>query len=162
MGPLLRPSLKGRQPAEQRQLYLYAGGSGIQERHGLSRDAARDGLVAGEYPDLRRAEPAGAALQPDESGNGQTAARVSDDRLRELLRERVRRIFTIAAIHEDQVLILGAFGCGTFRNPPDIVADAFYSVMQDFSGYFETVEYAVYCPQRDRTNLEVFRRTMQK
>lgn len=29
-------------------------------------------------------------------------------------------------------------------------------------GYFETIEYAVYCTERDRINLEMFRRIMQK
>ena len=42
-----------------------------------------------------------------------------------LLKTHIRRIFKVAALEGNEVLILGAFGCGTFRNPPDVVADVF-------------------------------------
>ncbi len=51
--------------------------------------------------------------------------------------------------------MLGAFGCGAFRNPPEIVADIFNSLIRNYS--FETVEFAVYC-KNDKTNFETFKR----
>lgn len=42
---------------------------------------------------------------------------------------RIERIFRIAAANQAEVLILGAFGCGAFCNPPEIVAKAFQTVL---------------------------------
>lgn len=60
------------------------------------------------------------------------------------------------------MLILGAFGCGAFRNPPELVAKVFYDVMQDYLYYFETIEYAVYHTEREIANYEAFSRVMKK
>ena len=73
---------------------------------------------------------------------------------------RIRRIFEVAVVNENEVLILGAFGCGAFRNPPEIVAKVFYNVMQDYLGCFDTIEYAVYHTERELANYEAFKKIM--
>ena len=60
------------------------------------------------------------------------------------------------------MLILGAFGCGAFRNPPEIVAKVFNTVMQDYLCYFDTIEYAVYHTEREVANYEAFYKTIMK
>ena len=45
--------------------------------------------------------------------------------LGDLFRSRIRNIFNAAIDNDIRVLILGAFGCGAFKNPPEIVAQAF-------------------------------------
>ena len=45
------------------------------------------------------------------------------------------------------MLILGAFGCGAFQNPPEVVARAYKEVL----AVFETGEFAVYCLKREQT-----------
>ena len=67
----------------------------------------------------------------------------------------------MAVANENEVLILGAFGCGAFRNPPEIVAKVFYNVMQDYLCYFDTIEYAVYHTEREVTNYEAFEKVMK-
>jgi uncharacterized protein (TIGR02452 family) len=57
-------------------------------------------------------------------------------------------------------LILGAFGCGAFRNPPEIVAKVFYNVMQDYLEYFDAIEYAVYHTEREVANYGAFQKIM--
>ena len=52
-------------------------------------------------------------------------AKITKQGLWALLKTHIRRIFKVAALEGNEVLILGAFGCGTFRNPPDVVADVF-------------------------------------
>ncbi len=91
---------------------------------------------------------------------GTTAAKISATELEKLLTSRVRRIFEVAVANGNEVLILGAFGCGAFRNPPELVAKVFRNVMQDYLGYFETIEYAVYHTEREIANFEAFSKEM--
>ena len=92
---------------------------------------------------------------------GTTAAKITPTELEKLLTSRVRRIFEVAIANGNEVLVLGAFGCGAFRNPPEIVAKVFRNVMQDYLSYFETIEYAVYHTEREIANFEAFSRTMK-
>ena len=87
---------------------------------------------------------------------GDTAAKITPADLEKLLTARIKRIFEIAARERNQVLVLGAFGCGAFRNPPAIVAKVFYDVMQDYMCHFETIEYAVYHTEKEVENYEAF------
>ena len=87
---------------------------------------------------------------------GIRAANIMPSELEQLLTARIRRIFEIAVANGNEVLILGAFGCGAFRNPPEIVAKVFHDVMQDYLCYFDAIEYAVFHTERERINYEAF------
>lgn len=89
-------------------------------------------------------------------GDGE-AIRISKDELYRLHKQRARRILTVAAQHEADVLILGAFGCGAFRNDPHVVARAYHDVLPEFSRHFRTIEFAVYCPPYDDSNYRAFK-----
>ena len=91
---------------------------------------------------------------------GYKQVKVTPAELETLLTTRIRRIFEVAVANKNEVLILGAFGCGAFRNPPEIVANVFYNVMQDYLGYFDTIEYAVYHTEREISNYEEFQKIM--
>lgn len=54
-------------------------------------------------------------------------------------------------------MILGAFGCGAFGNPPEIVALAASAALKDFESDFKAVEFAIYSKTK-RWNYEEFRR----
>lgn len=92
-------------------------------------------------------------------GSGQPA-RVTADELLKLHKSRGRRILSCAAFNGVDILVLGAFGCGAFRNPPEIVAQAYRDILGEFAHTFEMVEFAVYCSPRDRTNFDVFRQML--
>lgn len=92
-------------------------------------------------------------------GSGQPA-RVTADELLKLHKSRGRRILSCAASNGVDILVLGAFGCGAFRNPPEIVAQAYRDILGEFAHAFEKVEFAVYCSPRDRTNFDVFRQML--
>ena len=76
-----------------------------------------------------------------------------ENQYRAVMTKRIKRILDVASKEKVEVLILGAFGCGAFHNPPEIVADIFASLIRDYD--FESVEFAVFC-RDDTTNFEVF------
>lgn len=82
----------------------------------------------------------------------------TEEELMRLHAHRWRCILSAAAAYEADVLILGAFGCGVFANPPELVAEAFNSALEDFRHHFETIEFAVYSPYPNSPNYLAFRR----
>ena len=62
-----------------------------------------------------------------------------------LFKSRIRNILEAAIDNEVDVLILGAFGCGAFGNPPEVVARAFREVLAQrrYSTAFARVVFAI-------------------
>lgn len=87
---------------------------------------------------------------------------LSDDELTRVHRKRDRRIFDVAVQNKVDVLVLGAFGCGAFRNSPTVVADAMLSLAKEYEHAFKTIEFAVYCPPFDDTNYRIFAERAKK
>lgn len=88
--------------------------------------------------------------------DGRVRVNISNSALKDLHVKRMRRILDIAAAKGNEVIILGAFGCGAFKNPPEIVADAMKQVANQYRFRFKTIEFAVYCSPRDDRNYQVF------
>ncbi len=105
-------------------------------------------------PNLR--ERPGNAMNP---GAG-SPVRLSRQDIYSLHTQRARKILSVAALHDIDVLILGAFGCGAFCNPPEVVASAYRDVLPEFARAFSTVEFAVYCTLQDDANYQAFHRTL--
>lgn len=97
-------------------------------------------------------------LRPDRNGNMQV--HINNKELFDLHVKRIRRILTIAAMKENAVVILGAYGCGAFRNPPGVVASAMRQVIEEFRYHFRIIEFAVYCSPRDEQNYQVFKQIL--
>ena len=77
-----------------------------------------------------------------------------------LLAERAGRVLAVAAHHGVQTLVLGAWGCGVFRNDPATVARVFRGHLLDggvFEGRFARVVFAVYDTSSAKTTLTAFR-----
>lgn len=94
-------------------------------------------------------------------GAGTKPAKLSQKELKEIHLKRGRRIFEIAKAHGNEVLILGAFGCGAFRNPPFVVAQSYRELVEEYKQDFDVIEFAVYCPPRDTENYDVFKRVIR-
>ena len=62
-----------------------------------------------------------------------------------LFKNRIRNILEVAMDHEVEVLILGAFGCGVFGNPPKVVARAFREVLSErrYGSAFRRIVFAI-------------------
>jgi len=78
------------------------------------------------------------------------------EELERIFMKRIEMIFKVAAKHGIEVLILGAFGCGIFRNPPDLVAKAFEKVLQRYISGFQVIEFAVYSSTVHDKNYRAF------
>ncbi len=89
--------------------------------------------------------------------DGQQAVRVNDNDLFILHEKRLRRILDVAIAEGNEVVILGAFGCGAFANNPKTVALAAKKVIADYAYAFKQIEFAVYCSPRDESNYEIFK-----
>ncbi|WP_033338179.1 TIGR02452 family protein [Catenuloplanes japonicus] len=67
----------------------------------------------------------------------------STDEIDTVLATRARRVLEVAAHHAERRLVLGAWGCGVFRNSPAAVADAFATALDALPGRFDRVVFAV-------------------
>ncbi len=97
-------------------------------------------------------------LRPDRFGN--VRVRISKDDLFQLHVKRMRRILNIACEKGNDVVILGAYGCGAFQNPPEVVAAAMKKAVEEYRYHFRTIEFAVYCSPRDDQNYRVFQKIL--
>ena len=78
--------------------------------------------------------------------------------LKELLKGRIKNIFEAAIDNDVEVIILGAFGCGAFKNPPEVVAKAFYEVIEEnnYSNYFKKIVFAIKRNNASNINFHAF------
>ncbi len=74
---------------------------------------------------------------------------------------RIERIFQVAIKNHTDVLILGAFGCGAFKNPPRMVSGIFSIYTKKYRNYFDVIEYAVYHREHEIKNYEAFEKEMR-
>lgn len=92
------------------------------------------------------------------TGDGIKRVKILDEDLYKLHVKRLTRILDIAAAAGNEVVVLGAFGCGAFENNPEIVARASKDVIAKYLKKFKVIEFAIYCSPRDQQNYEIFNR----
>lgn len=85
------------------------------------------------------------------------AVHILPGNLQRLHEQRARAIFAVAASHDADILVLGAFGCGAFRNDPRTVAKAYANVLKDCCCYFDLIEFAIFCRDFETENYDAFR-----
>lgn len=111
------------------------------ERYGLIETPFAVSIItapapnAGEY--LRR-EPGGTA------------------HVRAALERRAAQVLAVARAEGHACVLLGAWGCGVFRNDPAEVADVFGNALTEAGGAFERVVFAVYDRRPGQTTLRAF------
>ena len=69
---------------------------------------------------------------------------IADD-LVEIVRNKIRTILRIGLVHGHDSLVLGALGCGAFRNPPAHVAQLFHEVFleKEFADKYRRIVFAI-------------------
>ncbi len=75
------------------------------------------------------------------------------------LRRRAGMVLAVARENGHRSLLLGAWGCGVFRNKPEMVADAFGTWIESpvFHGCFEQICFAILDRSRDQETLNAFK-----
>ncbi|MHA7580261.1 TIGR02452 family protein [Paenibacillus vandeheii] len=68
-----------------------------------------------------------------------------DQQIESVMKGRIRYILDVAALHGHQTIVLGAYGCGVFKNDPAKVAEYFHDVLvrEGFKHSFERIVFAV-------------------
>ena len=84
---------------------------------------------------------------------------LTDEELYNIHVKRARNILNVAVKNENEYLILGAFGCGAFRNNPEIVAKAYKDVLQDYMYCFKVIDFAI-IDGKYSNNYEIFKRIL--
>ena len=80
---------------------------------------------------------------PDQRYDGERTYCPSDRELYDVFYERFCRIYDIAALHQADAVITGAFGCGAFGNPPEVVARAAKAATAKYLYHFSDIEFAI-------------------
>lgn len=92
---------------------------------------------------------------------GETLRRdaASGPQIEATLRRRAAYVLALARDQKHRRLLLGAWGCGVFRNDPAMVADAFGAHLEspDFAGAFNAVTFAVLDRSKQKATLQTFR-----
>jgi len=70
---------------------------------------------------------------------------------------KIESIFKTAIYHGHDSLVLGALGCGVFKNPPKQVAEIFKQMVDKYGWYFKKIGFAILVVRdKDKTNLAMF------
>lgn len=81
---------------------------------------------------------------------------INEDRLFSIFCKRIDLVFNTALSHNIDTIILGAWGCGAFKNPPETVAKAFKKIIDEkYQTAFNNIVFAI--KNSNNNNLEVFK-----
>lgn len=96
------------------------------------------------------------------TGDGYKKIKMADKDLLALHEKRLTRILDIALEEKNEVVILGAFGCGAFENNPRVVALAAKNMIEKYLYSFKTIEFAIYCSPKDEQNFVSFKQALKE
>lgn len=89
--------------------------------------------------------------------DGDTSIKVNDDELYQIHTKRAKRILDVTLINNIDILVLGAFGCGAFKNNPYIVAKAYKDILEEYKSYFDLIEFAIFTNEYNKENYLAFK-----
>lgn len=88
----------------------------------------------------------------------------AQQRIPVVMKQRIEKILSVCLYHGYTHIVLGAFGCGVFRNNPSDVAKYFEEVLNQpkFKHAFEHITFAVYDSTKDKRVYQTFRNVFVK
>ncbi|RME86016.1 MAG: TIGR02452 family protein [Planctomycetota bacterium] len=91
--------------------------------------------------------------------NCYTPEAVNPEKVQKIMKTRAGKILKLVSSLEYTHLILGAWGCGAFRNSPEMVAQIFGDLLLPpgpFYGMFRKISFAIIDPSKEKRNLLSF------
>jgi uncharacterized protein (TIGR02452 family) len=80
----------------------------------------------------------------------------------QIMIEKIEKMFDIAAFHLCDNIILGAWGCGVFKNDPKVIAGFFNKVIEKKRMLFDNIVFAVINDNNSvANNYEIFKNTIK-
>ena len=89
--------------------------------------------------------------------DGNTSIKISDEELYQIHTKRAKRILDVALINNIDILVLGAFGCGAFKNNPYVVAKAYKDILKEYRSYYDLIEFAIFTNEYNKENYLAFK-----
>lgn len=89
--------------------------------------------------------------------DGNTSIKVSDEEVYQIHTKRAKRILDVALINNIDILVLGAFGCGAFKNNPYVVAKAYKDILKEYKKFFDLIEFAIFTNEYNKENYLAFK-----
>jgi uncharacterized protein (TIGR02452 family) len=83
------------------------------------------------------------------------------NKIEHIMKQRIEKILSLAVIYNHSVIILGAWGCGVFRNEPEDVAGYFYEQLcgtGHFVNAFARVVFAVFDTSSEQKTFKAFQK----
>ena len=100
-------------------------------------------------------KPSEAIVVTSAAVNLKTIENIDDNEIESIMYNRMEKIIKLFAIYNCNIIILGAFGCGVFRNDPYTIANIWRDLLNRYGGYFDKVDFAV-TGKPGSANLEAF------
>lgn len=85
---------------------------------------------------------------------------LSEDELYNIHVKRAKNILNVAVNNEIDYIVLGAFGCGAFKNDPEVVAKAYRDVLEDYKYCFKVIDFAI-IDGKYSNNYEIFKKILK-
>lgn len=86
-----------------------------------------------------------------------------DEEDSELMRAKIEAIVKLGIGYKHDSIVLGAFGCGAFNNPPELVAKYFKEAVDKYGKYYKRIGFAVLVTKpKDIDNFSAFSETFTK
>lgn len=84
------------------------------------------------------------------------------EQIHSVMIDRIKKILLVAAINNNRAIVLGAYGCGVFRNKTEDVAEYFRKVLHEdgYKLFFDKIVFAIYDNSADKAKITVFERAL--
>ena len=89
--------------------------------------------------------------------DGNASIKINDEELYRIHFKRAKQILDVAIKNNIDILVLGAFGCGAFKNNPYVVAKAYKDILKEYKSYFDLIEFAIFTNEYNKENYLAFK-----
>ncbi len=85
---------------------------------------------------------------------------LSNEASKSIIYKKLKNLFNVAIEKKVEILILGAYGCGSYENSPTIVSKIFKSLIDEYNGYFKEIIFSIKSKDDFDTNYSVFKKNI--